>query len=142
MLASSDFWKRMLLKCSITMVFIFPLLFFLCNMVNNDVLFPFHVFMRWATLWFIRLQEWFIILRTRSCPDPLIRPLRRPLALGRRKILFPGFIRCPPNISVYNVAHSIPLGGAGRGFPLLRMRREGISHISLVPSESKKLYCT
>ena len=69
-------------------------------------------------LWFIRLQGQFPILRTRSCPDlyPLIRPPRRSLALGRGRILIPGFIRSPPTLAVCEVAHSLPLGGADRVF--------------------------
>ena len=63
---------------------------------NNVVLFPFlfHNFMLLASLWFIRLQRQFSILRTRICPDlyPLICPPRRPFALGTGKILIPGFI--------------------------------------------------
>ena len=69
-----------------------------------------------ANLWFIRLQGQFPILKTRSFPDLylLIRPPRRTLALGRGRILIPGFI---PTLAVYDDAHSLPLGGAGRGFP-------------------------
>ena len=37
---------------------------------------------------------------------------------------------------MYDVAHSLPLGGAGRKFPSLRMRLKGISHTSLVLLES------
>jgi hypothetical protein len=46
-------------------------------------------------------------------PDlyPLISPPRRPLALGRGRILISGFIQPPPILAVY-----LPLGGAGRGF--------------------------
>ena len=38
-----------------------------------------------------------------------------PLATG--KIFIPGFVRSPPTLAVYDVAHSLPLGGADRGFP-------------------------
>ena len=75
--------------------------------------------MPFANLWFIHLQGWFSILRSGSCPDlyPLIRPPRRSLALGRWRILIPGFIHLPPLLAVYNIFHSLPLGGTGRGFP-------------------------
>ena len=38
-----------------------------------------------------------------------------PLALDRGRI--PEFVRSPPTIAVYDVAHSLPLGGIGRGLP-------------------------
>ena len=40
-----------------------------------------------------------------------------PLALSRGTILIPGYIRPPPTLAVYDVAQSLPLGGAGRDFP-------------------------
>ena len=85
---------------------------------NNVVVFliPFQIFMLLVNLWLIRLRGEFPILSTRSCPD-LIRPPKRPLALGRGRILIPGFIRSSPTLAVYNVAHYLPLGGAGKGFP-------------------------
>ena len=43
---------------------------------------------------------------------------RRPLALGRGRILIPGFILSPSLLAVHHVAHSLPLGI----FPSLRMR--------------------
>ena len=80
---------------------------------NNVTVFqcPFHIFMSFANLWLIRLQGQFPILGTRSFPDlyPLIRP---PLAFGRERILIPGFIRSPPTLAVYDIVHSLPLGGA------------------------------
>ena len=101
---------------------------------NNVVVFPipFHIFMPLANLWLIRLRGQFSILRTRSCPDlyPLIRPPKRPLALGRGRILIPGFVRSPPTLAVQDVAHSLPRGGVGSHS--LRLRPEGISHTSLV----------
>jgi len=68
-----------------------------------------------ANLWFIRLQGQFPILRTSSYSDlyPLIRPLGRLLALDKGRILIPGFIRSLPMLAVYDVVHSLPLGGAG-----------------------------
>jgi hypothetical protein len=88
---------------------------------NNVVVFPnlFHIFMPLANLWLISLRGQFPILRTRSCPDlyPLIRPLKRPLAFGKGRILIPGFVRSPPSLAVYDVAHSLSRGGVGRGFP-------------------------
>jgi hypothetical protein len=116
LLAGTDLWKRMPLKCSITMVFTCPLISwckisssFLEN--NNVVVFPipFHIFMPLTNLWLIRLQGQFPILRTRSCPDlyPLIRPPKRSLALGTGRILISGFIRFPPTLAVNDVAHSL-----------------------------------
>ena len=56
------------------------------------VVFPFlfHIFMPLANLLFIILQGQFSILRTRSCPDLylLLRPPRRPWALGRGESFF------------------------------------------------------
>ena len=54
----------------------------------------------------------------------LIHPLRRPLALGRGRILISGLIWFPPMLVVYDV-HSLLLG-VDRNFP------KGISHTSLV----------
>ena len=48
---------------------------------------------------------------------PLISPPGRPLALGGGRILIPVFIRAPPTLAVYDVAHCLPLGGVGRDFP-------------------------
>jgi hypothetical protein len=75
--------------------------------------------MSFANLRFIRLQGYFSILWTRICPDlcPLIRPPRRPLALGRGRILIQGFIQSPPALAVCDVAHSLPLGMVDRDFP-------------------------
>ena len=108
LLAGPDLWKRMPLKCSNTMVFTCPLLSW-CTISslfreNNNVvvlLFPFHIFMLLANLWFIHLQGLFPILRTQSCPDlyPLIRSPGKPLAHGRGKILIPEFIRSPPTLA-------------------------------------------
>ena len=66
---------------------------------------------RWLTLW-----GQFPILMT-SCPElyPLIRLPEKPLALGRGRIVIPGFIRSPPTIAVYDISHSLP---GGRGFPI------------------------
>ena len=72
---------------------------------NNNVvvfLFPSHIFMPLANLWFICFQGQFPILRTGSCPDvyPLIRPPGRP-CWGR--FLIPGFIRSPPMLILLNI---------------------------------------
>ena len=81
-------------------------------------MFPFQIFMPLVKLWFICLQGQFPILRTKSSPDlyPLIRPLGRPLAFGIGRIFIVGFIRSPPTLAVYDVAHSLPQGDVGRGF--------------------------
>ena len=63
LLAGPDLWNRMLLNCSITMVFSCPLLSW-CEISspfrdnNKVVVFPFlfHIFMPLPKLWFIRLQ--------------------------------------------------------------------------------------
>ena len=54
-----------------------------------------------------------------SCPNlyPFIRPPINPLALGRGRILIPGFIRSPPKLAVYDVPHSLLLGGVDMDFP-------------------------
>ena len=36
----------------------------------------------------------------------------------------------PPTLAVYDVAHSLPLGGAGRGFPFTEDETRSISHTS------------
>ena len=144
LLADPDLWKRLPLKCSITMIFICPLLPW-CQISspfrenNNVVVFPFffHIIIPLANLWFICLP----ILGT-SFPDiyPLTLAPGRPLALGRGRILNPRFIRSHPTLAVYDGAHFFPQGGVGRGFPSLRMRFEGISHTSLVLFEIQ-FYC-
>ena len=48
---------------------------------------------------------------------PAHLPPGRPLALGRGRILIPGFIRLPLTLAVYDVVHSLPLGGVDRDFP-------------------------
>ena len=63
LLAGPDLWKRMLLNCSITMVFICPLLSWYkisSPFRENDNIivllpFPFHIFAPMANLWFIYL---------------------------------------------------------------------------------------
>ena len=89
---------------------------------NNNVtvfLFLLHIFMPLANLWFFRLQWKFPNLSTLCFPDfyPLIHPPRS-LALGRGRILIPGFIRSPM-LAVYSVSHSLslPLTGVDRDFP-------------------------
>jgi hypothetical protein len=37
-----------------------------------------------------------------------------------------------PTLTVYDFAHSLPLGGAGRDFPFAEDESEGISHSPLV----------
>ena len=66
LLAGPDLWKRMPLKCSITMIFTCPLLSW-CKISSpfrensNVVVFPlpFHIFMPLTNMWFIRLQGHF-----------------------------------------------------------------------------------
>ena len=81
---------------------------------NNNVVvfsFPFHMLL--ANLWFFRLQGQFTFLRTSF---PVLYPLIHPLILGRERILIPEFIRSPPLLTVYDVAHSLPLGDIDRVF--------------------------
>ena len=47
---------------------------------------------------------------------PIHLPSGRPLALGRGRILIPGFIQSPPTAAIYGVAHPLLLGGVDRGF--------------------------
>ena len=100
--------------------------------INNVVVFPFpfHI------LWFIRLQGYFPIPRTKSCldPYPLIRHPRRPLVLNRGRILFPGFILSSPQLAVNDIAHSLPLGGIGWGFLLTEGETRTIFFILLIRS--------
>ena len=101
-------------------------------------LFSFHIFMPLANL-FIRLQGYFPILSTRSFPDvyPLIRPPRRPLTLDTGRILIPKFIRSCPMLAVYDLAHSLPLGGVGRDFPFIEDEtRRQFSYFSFTFRES------
>ena len=67
---------------------------------------------------FIRPSRIVPILRTRSGPDlyQVILPPRKQLALGRERILIPEFIRVLPTLAVYDVVHSLPLGGVDRDF--------------------------
>ena len=82
LLAGLDLWKKMLLKCSITMVFT-------CHLQANGQL-------------VVHPPS-----RIVSCPDLylLICPLGRQLALRRGGILIPGLIRSPPTLAVHDVAH-------------------------------------
>ena len=108
---------------------------------NNVVVFPilFHIFMPLANLWLIRLQGQFPILRIISYPDlyPLNRPPKRSLALGRGRILIPGFICPPPKFAANDVAHCLPLGGVGRGFPFTE--EEARSHFSYFSGTFREL---
>ena len=91
---------------------------------NNVIVFQFtfHIFMPLVNLWFIHLHGKFPILKEKSCPDlyPFIRLPWRPLTVGSGKILIPRFIRSPPTLAFYDVAHSVPLGGVGRDFPFTK----------------------
>ena len=84
---------------------------------NNNVVvfqFPFHTFMP-----FIHPPSRMVSHpKDKKFPDLylLIRPPRRPLALGRGSKLIPGFILSSLTSSVYGVAHSLLLVGAVRGF--------------------------
>ena len=79
---------------------------------------PFHMFMPLSNLWYIRLQGYFPILRARNFPGlyPLVLPPIRLLTFGRGRILIPALIRSLPTVAVYDVARSLPLGGASREF--------------------------
>ena len=74
------------------------------------------------------------MLKTRSFPDlyPLIRPPRRPLALGTGRIFIQGSVRSPPKLAVYDIAYCLPLEGAGRKFPFIEGEAQGTAHTSLV----------
>ena len=125
-----DLKKRMLLKCSITVVFTCPLILW-CKISSpfsentNAVVFPFPFhflsisFMPLANSWFICLLRQFPIISIRRFSDlyPLIHPRSRPLRLGRRRILIPVFIQSPPMLAVCDVAHPFPLRGLDMNFP-------------------------
>ena len=47
-----------------------------------------------------------------------------------------GFIQSPPTLAVYDVAHSLPLGGAGGGFPFIDDEtRRHFSYVSGIRSD-------
>ena len=52
------------------------------------------------------------------------------MALGRERILIPRFFRFPPTLAVYDVAHSLPQGGVGGGFPFTEDETERHSSTS------------
>ena len=116
-LTDQDLWKKMLLKCSITMGFTCPLLSS-CQISsyfreNNNVAvfqFPFHILMTLACLWFILLQ--FPILRTISCNYlyTLIRPPSKSL------VLVEGIHAVPSYVSRFRHCQSLPLEGVDRVF--------------------------
>ena len=82
---------------------------------------PFHIFMPLANLWLIRFQGQFFILRKRSSPNfyPLIRPPKSSLALCAGRFLIRGFVWSPPMLAFYDISHSLPRAGVGRGFPFI-----------------------
>ena len=49
----------------------------------------------------------------------------------------PGFIRSPRTLAIYDVAHSLPRGGVGRGFPFTEDEtRRYFSYLSFLISSS------
>ena len=60
------------------------------------------------------------------------RPPRRPLHYFRGWIFILGFIRSPPRLVVYDVAHSLPLGLVNRDF--LFTEDENWRHSSCIPA--------
>ena len=109
LLAGPNFWKRILLKYSIIMVFTCPLLSWSKISShfreNNNVIvfpFPFHISMSLAKLRFISLQGSF----------PILKPISAHLTSEK--------------------AHFLPLEDVVRYFPLLKMTPEYISHTSLL----------
>ena len=119
LLAGPDLWKRMLYKCFVTMMFTCLLLSWYkmsrpFRGSNNVMIFPFtfHTFRTFGQLVLHPLSRIFSHLKDSSCSDlyPLIHPSRRPLALGR------GIHSARPTLSIYDFAHSLPLGGVDRDF--------------------------
>ena len=110
---------------------------------NNIIVFPFtfHIFVPFK-LWFIRLRGYFPILRTRNYPKlyPLIRPPRRPLALGRGRILILELFRSPFTLAVYDVAHSLPLRGIDRDLSF--SEDETRRNFSYLSGTFKRAVCT
>ena len=50
-----------------------------------------------------------------------------------------GFVRSPPTLPVYDIAHFLPLGGTDRDFPFTEMRSEVMAHASPLLLESPEL---
>ena len=106
LVSRSGLWKRILLKCFITLVFNIPLLTW-CKISspsreNNNVVFPFlfHIFKPLATCGSSAFR---IVSHPNDkkflWPLPAHPPSRRPLALDRGRILIPIFIRPPPTLA-------------------------------------------
>ena len=115
---TTDFWKTMLLKCSITTVFSCLLLSwrkisspFRENSNVVVFLFSFHIFMPLTNLWFIICFQGQI-----SHPQENKLPWDLPITLGGRRFLIPKFIRSPSTLAIYDTAYSLPLGGVDRYF--------------------------
>ena len=54
-----------------------------------------------------------------------------PQLLGRETILIPGFVRSTPMLAIYDVAHSLPLRGVYRDFPITEDEtKRHVSHLS------------
>ena len=61
---------------------------------------------------------------------PAHLPSGKVIGTCRGGILIPGFIRSPPMLVVYDVAHSLSLGGVGRDFPFWGWDPRHISYLS------------
>ena len=60
------------------------------------------------------------------------------MTLGRGIILISEFISSPPTLAVYDVAHSLPLGGVGRDFPFTEDESQSyFSNVSDTSGENK-----
>ena len=55
--------------------------------------------------------------KDKKLPCPLSAHLSSENALGRGRTLILGFIRTPPTVALYSVAHFFPLGGVDKDFP-------------------------
>ena len=119
MLAGPDLWKIMLLKCSITMVFICPLLPFPFRKNNNLVIFPFTfpIFMPLANFWFIR-TEGVSHPKNKKLPWHLPAHPTSEKAVGTwyRKNLYNGIHSLPPTLAVYDLVHFTPRRDVDRDF--------------------------
>ena len=138
LLASPDLWNRMLLKCSITMIFTCPLLPW-CEISSpfketNPHLHAVGQFMVHPPSRIISHPKG----KKFPWPLPAYSSSEKALALGVGRILIPRFIQSPPNLAVYWVAHFLPLGGVDRDFPFIES--EDWRHFSYISGTFRELY--
>ena len=138
----TDLWKRMQLNCSNTMeltcyIFSWCTISIHFRESNNMVVSPFPLAIGQLVVKPPSMTISHTNYKKFTWPLLLIRPLRRPLALDRERerererIVITWFIRCPPTLSVYDVAHSLPLETLDREFPFTEdATRKRFSYLS------------